>query len=57
MKHTNQLKRRCRNCEFANSRITRWPFVFCYLKGYMKLRCSRCKFHYNKTKHNTTNTL
>ena len=57
MKHTNQLKRRCRNCEFANSRITRWPFVFCYLKGYMKLRCSRCKFHYSKTKHNTTNTL
>ena len=53
----NNTKPRCSNCEYANSRIVRWPFIFCYLKGYMKLRCNRCKFHSYKTKHNTTNTL
>ena len=57
MKDTKKQKRRCRNCEYANSLSARWPFVFCYIKCIYKLRCGHCKFHAYKTKYNFTNTL
>ena len=53
----NNDKPRCRNCEYANSKLVKAPFVFCYVKMRCKLRCSRCKSHRFKIRDNHTNTL
>lgn len=57
MKDTKKQKHRCRNCEYANSHLVGWPFIFCYIKGRNRLRCSRCKLHTFKHPNNFTNTL
>ena len=57
MNNKKTIKPRCCNCEYANTRLTDKPFVFCYVKWCKKLRCSHCKSHRFKMRNNITNNL